>query len=157
MIIKSIIDEDFINYKKASMVLLMPYCSFKCEKECEGVHCHNKELFSKPDRDMPVIDIIKRYNDNDITKAVIFSGMEPLDSFDDILAFIFCFRQSCDDDIIIYTGYREDEVSDKVEKLSAYKNIIVKFGRYRTGQEKHFDDILGVYLASNNQYAKIIS
>jgi len=33
-------------------------------------------------------------------------------------------------------------------------NIIVKFGRYRPNQEKHYDKILGVFLASDNQYAK---
>jgi hypothetical protein len=33
-------------------------------------------------------------------------------------------------------------------------NIIVKFGRYRPNQEPHFDKVLGVELASDNQYAK---
>ena len=33
MLIKGIIDEDFLNYKKPSMVIAFPHCSFKCEKE----------------------------------------------------------------------------------------------------------------------------
>ena len=32
MIIKGLIDEDFINYKKPSMVIEFPYCNFKCDK-----------------------------------------------------------------------------------------------------------------------------
>lgn len=34
MIVKEIIIEDFLQYKKPCMFILMPYCSFKCEKEC---------------------------------------------------------------------------------------------------------------------------
>ena len=32
--------------------------------------------------------------------------------------------------------------------------VIVKFGRFRPNQEKHYDEVLGVYLISDNQYAK---
>ena len=35
-----------------------------------------------------------------------------------------------------------------------YKNIIVKFGRYVPNQPAHYDEVLGVYLASDNQYAE---
>ena len=35
-----------------------------------------------------------------------------------------------------------------------FDNIIIKYGRFIPGQEKHYDKILGVYLASNNQYAE---
>ena len=38
-----------------------------------------------------------------------------------------------------------------------FKNIIIKFGRYIPNQQAHYDDILGVNLASNNQYAIKIS
>ena len=50
-----------------------------------------------------------------------------------------------------------DEVIKYIKELSVYPNIIVKFGRYVSNQEKHYDDVLGVYLASNNQYAERIS
>ena len=39
------------------------------------------------------------------------------------------------------------------QSLQRY-GIIVKFGRFRPNQEKHFDEVLGIYLASNNQYGK---
>ena len=35
-----------------------------------------------------------------------------------------------------------------------YDNIVVKFGRFRPNQDPHYDNVLGVKLASNNQYAK---
>ena len=38
-----------------------------------------------------------------------------------------------------------------------YSNIIIKFGRFIPNREPHFDEVLGVNLASNNQYAKRIS
>jgi len=46
---------------------------------------------------------------------------------------------------------------DKLTLLSQYKNVIIKFGRFIPNQEPHYDEILGVNLASNNQYARRIS
>jgi hypothetical protein len=62
-------------------------------------------------------------------------------------------RQHSQDDVVIYTGYTWDEIHEQVEFLRGYKNIVVKFGRYKPGQESHMDDVLGVKLASDNQYA----
>jgi hypothetical protein len=44
-----------------------------------------------------------------------------------------------------------------VEDLTRFDNIIVKFGRYIPDNKPHFDEVLGVNLASPNQYAKKIS
>jgi hypothetical protein len=41
--------------------------------------------------------------------------------------------------------------------LCQFSNIIIKFGRFRPGQEPHYDEVLGVKLASDNQYAKRVS
>ena len=38
--------------------------------------------------------------------------------------------------------------------LKKYKNIIMKFGRYIPNKKKHYDPVLGVYLASNNQFGE---
>jgi hypothetical protein len=38
-----------------------------------------------------------------------------------------------------------------------FDNIIVKFGRFIPDDEKRFDEVLGVELASHNQYAEVIS
>ena len=61
--------------------------------------------------------------------------------------------KKCIDDIVIYTGYNLNEIEDKVNILKNYKNIIIKFGRFIPNNKIHYDEILGVYLASDNQYA----
>ena len=157
MLIKGIIDEDFINYKKPCMVIEFPYCSFKCDKECGKQVCQNGALANSPNIDVERMDLINRYLKNDITQSVVMQGLEPFDSWDDLISFIFLFRCYTNDDIVIYTGYNLSELEEKVELLSYFDNIIIKFGRYIPNQQAHYDDILGVNLASDNQYAIKIS
>ena len=102
-------------------------------------------------------DLINVYMGNKICKCVVFGGLEPLDSFEEVMSFIDEFRNNTDDDIIIYTGYNREEVEDKVTRLANYKNIIVKFGRFIPNELPHFDSVLGVNLISDNQYAEKIS
>ena len=67
-------------------------------------------------------------------------------------------RRFTEDDIVIYTGYKADEVACQTYWLgNKYKNIIVKFGRFVPDQDKKFDETLGIELASPNQYARRIS
>lgn len=151
-------DEDFTNYKKPSMFIAMPNCTFKCEKECGVRCCQNSDLANAKAKEVSVASLVRRYLGNNITSAVVFGGLEPFDDFDDIKAFADRLRGSmCDDDIVIYTGYNEDEVADMVNELKQYKNIIIKFGRYIPFQSSHYDALLHVNLASENQYAKQIS
>lgn len=157
MLIKGIIDEDFINYKKPCMVIEFPYCSFKCDKECGKQVCQNGALANSPNIDIERMDLIDRYLKNDITQSIIMQGLEPFDSWDDLISFIFLFRCYTNDDIVIYTGYNLNELEEKVELLSYFNNIIIKFGRYIPNQQLHYDNILGVNLASDNQYAIKIS
>lgn len=157
MILKGIIEEDFINYKKPSMFLAFPHCTFKCEKEC-GIHCcQNSELAAREGIEVSYDEIVERYIDNNITQSLVFGGLEPFDSFDEMVCLIERVREKTQDDIVIYTGYNEDEVADKLDVLRKYKNIIVKFGRYRPNDTKKYDEVLGINLASSNQYAKKIS
>ena len=157
MILKNLIDEDFINYKKPSMVLGFPNCTFKCDKECGQQVCQNSALAQAPDIEISIDKIIDRYLNNEISKSVVLSGLDPMDSWSDLLLFTKKFREKSQDDLIIYTGYEKSEIIDKINILKQFPNIIVKFGRYIPNQEKHFDEVLCVYLASNNQYAEVIS
>lgn len=157
MLIKGIISEDFLQYKKSSMVVLFPTCSFKCEKECERKVCQNSELALAPSIDISIYDIVERYTNNMITQAIVFGGLEPFDSFNDMVSLIKSLRSVTSDDIVIYTGYYENEISEQIHLLSTFNNIIVKFGRFIPDQKKHFDEVLGIELASDNQYAKVIS
>jgi len=78
-----------------------------------------------------------------------------MDSYEGLFSLIKAFRDSnINDDIVIYTGYNLDEVEVKVKKLSIFKNIIIKFGRYIPNGCAVYDEVLGIKLASSNQYAK---
>ena len=159
MIIKGLIDEDFINYKKPSMVIEFPYCTFKCDKECGQPVCQNSSLVNEPNIEISCEDIILRYINNPITEAIVFQGLEPFDSFGEMNNFLLWLQHQLhnQDDVVIYTGYTEDEISTEVDMLKKiYSNIIIKFGRYIPNQEPHLDPILEVNLASDNQYAKKI-
>ena len=153
MKIKGLITEDFVNYKKASMTIIFPYCTFKCGKD----YCQNSSLAKTPIIEISIDDLVNKYINNPITEAVVMQGLEPFDSWNDLKEFVKKLREYNNDDIVIYTGYNKDEVIEYVKELSIYPNIIVKFGRYIPNQEKHYDDVLGVYLISNNQYAERIS
>ena len=140
------------------MVLEFPICkNFKCDRECGRQVCQTSALETAPDIEVNLADIVQRYINNSITEAVCIQGMEPFDSIVDLLTFIFIFRSISDDDIVIYTGYTKCEIADDVEELKNYPNIIIKYGRYVPDQEPHYDEVLGVYLASDNQYAEKIS
>ena len=157
MILKGIIDIDFVNYQKASLVLEFPYCSFKCDKECGMQVCQNSELASTPNVEISNEEIIKRYLDNPVSQAIVMQGLEPFNSVYALYTFIRDFREVSKDDIIIYTGFTEREIYLYVDTLKSYDNIIIKYGRYIPNEKPHKDELLGVYLASSNQYAKKIS
>lgn len=156
MLIKGIADEDFINYKKPSMVIAFPYCSFKCDKECGRAVCQNSPLVKAPNIDISYQKLVERYINNGITEAIVCQGLEPLDSFDELYEFLVMLRDfyNCNDDVVIYTGYNKEEIIKKIEILKYFDNIIIKYGRYIPDQKPHYDEVLGVNLASDNQYAE---
>lgn len=157
MKIKGIISEDFINYKKPSMVIEFPYCDFKCDRECGQEVCQNSSLVHSPTHNISIDKIVLSYLKNDITQAIVFQGLEPFDSREDLYQLIKFFRKYTDDDIIIYTGYTELELDSDIQILKRlFKNIIIKFGRFIPNQPSYYDEILGVFLASSNQYTKKI-
>lgn len=153
--IKGIAEEDFTNYKKPSMVILFPKCSWKCDSDCGAQVCQNRALTELPDIQVDVDELVQRYLNNSVTEAVVLSGLEPLDSKDDVLKFIYTLRvkHACKDDIVIYTGYEPSEQTGFIKQLMGFAdgNIIVKFGRYKPGGEKVFDDNLGVWLSNPEQ------
>lgn len=161
MHITSIIAEDFINYKKPSMFIGTIKCDFKCCREVgeSTTMCQNHELVTGKTFDISDTEIVERYLSNPITNAIVIGGLEPFDQPDELIDLIHTFRvdYKCDDDIVIYTGYTEAELDSMLSILTSYHNIIIKFGRYVPNMPKHTDPILGVELASPNQYAKLVS
>lgn len=154
MKINSIKIEDFVNYKKPSMFIGMGTCTWKCCKESNIpiTVCQNHELINNT-KDVDVTSIIEAYKNNSITEALVIGGLEPFDTFSDLLTLVDSFRQLCSDDIVIYTGYYPYEISNYLTHLCEYENIIIKFGRFIPNNNPHRDDVLGVDLISDNQYA----
>lgn len=158
--VKSIVDENFQDYKKASMFIAFPKCDFKCFQELglEILGCQNYEILKMPDIKIKIDKVFERYIKNPITEAVILGGLEPFFNFGEVYNLISYFRQkNCNDDFVIYTGYYPNEVENYVEKLKKFKNIVIKFGRFIPKSASVFDKILGVKLASKNQFAEKIS
>lgn len=155
MKLKGIIDEDFVNYKKPSMFLIFPKCSFKCDKECGRQVCQNSALANEKNIEITLDKIINRYMTNPITKALVCGGLEPFDSWDDLQCLILNFRYYTNDDIVIYTGYYKEEIDkEKIDWLKLYSPIIIKYGRFIPNNEEYFNNDLGVKLASKNQYTE---
>ena len=157
MQLKGIIDTDTVNYKKISMVLEFPRCDFKCDKECGRKVCQNSDLAAAPNIDINIDEVIASYMNNPMTEAVVCQGLDPMDSLVDLFDFITAFRKISNDDIVIYTGYNKCEIPHIVKSLASYSNIIIKFGRFVPDDQYHYDDVLGINLASMNQYAERIS
>ena len=151
----NIIVEDFVNYKKPSIFIGFPKCTFKCNKDAGKIVCQNYQLIKEKSIEISYKEIVKLYIDNPLTKAIVFGGLEPFDSYTDMLNLINEFRKYTYDDIVIYTGYTEDELKEEIQYLSnSYSNIIIKFGRFKPNTKQHIDPILGVKLYGDNQYAK---
>lgn len=160
MKIKNIVDEDFVNYKVSSMFIGLGTCNWKCciEANIPVTVCQNSDLAKQKDIDIPIDKIFNRYISNPISEAIVIGGLEPMMQFEDVYNLIEYFRsKGLNDTFVVYTGYYPNEIQDKIEKLKSFKNIICKFGRYIPNQEKHFDEVLGVTLVSDNQYGEVIS
>lgn len=160
MLVKLIQDETFQDYKQIGMLISACLCDWKCciEARIDITVCQNSEIYKMPTVSIENRKIVERYLKNKTNHAVIFGGLEPMLQFEDILDIISKLREAgCEDPVVIYTGYKESEVKHYISKLKKFKNIIVKFGRYKPNKEPRFDPILGVTLASSNQYAKQIS
>ena len=153
MHLKYLVDEDFTNYKKCSMFIGTSSCTFKCEKECGIQCCQNSPLVKVQTKFIDDEVIIQRYLKNPFTKAIVIGGLEPFDTYDELLTFCRLFRQSSPDTIVIYTGWYPDEITAEVTEITQLNNIVIKYGRYIPKSEPIFDKTLGVTLASSNQFA----
>ena len=90
MKVKTIIEEDFTNYKLPVMFIGTIKCSGKCYKELSisETICHNHEWNSMPIIEIADSSLIERYLSNPITKGICFGGLEPFEQFDEIISFI---------------------------------------------------------------------
>lgn len=159
MRVKDILDEDFVNYSKPSMFIACISCDWKCCKEINQdiCLCQNSPIAKSKNIYVDNEKLINRYLNNKITKSIVIAGLEPFLQFDEIIDFIELLRKKTKDEVVIYTGYRKEEILNQINDLKKYENIIVKFGRFKPNQKSHLDKILGVNLANEEQYAEKIS
>lgn len=155
MRVKDIIAEDFLNYKHPAMFIASSICDWKCCRE-SGIDdiCQNKVMAHSPTTDISDEVIYEKFHSNDITKAVVVGGLEPMLQIDEVVSLIKTFRshgEGCT--FVIYTGYNPEEIPDQITKLIRFQNIIIKFGRFIPNRQPKYDDVLGITLASNNQFA----
>ena len=159
MLVKNIVEEDFVNYKVPSMFIATCFCDWKCciEQNLDISICQNASISKQPNILINDSEIYERYISNPITKAIVIGGLEPMMQFEEIYDLIKCFRDNnCKDTFVIYTGYNENEILNQIDRLKKFENIILKIGRYRPNNKSHYDDILGINLVSDNQKGVII-
>lgn len=158
--LKGVIMEDFVNYAKPSLFLITCKCDWKCchEANIPITVCQNEPVVRQDTKEFLISSIYKAYIDNEITKAVVIGGLEPILQFEEVLSLLDYFRkQNCNDDFVIYTGYYKEEIGKEIEQLKKYPNVILKYGRYKPNLVSRFDDVLQITLVSDNQYAERIS
>lgn len=161
MILIDVKTDNITDYKKTSMLIAFPYCAGKCEG-CQNAHLQNYRTTISVSAD----DIADLYANLKTHEAIVMAGLEPFDSFDDVLDIIKSvghLDKPCD--FVIYTGYNLDEYSKNFESelVKTFKNVrhfknknlIVKIGRYDQTQTSYwFNKTLGVKLATKNQFTR---
>ena len=81
MKIKDLVDENFQDYKRASMFICTARCNGKCWREL-GLPpdlCQNSKIASQKTIDYSDEEIAKRYLANGITHAIVIGGLEPFE------------------------------------------------------------------------------
>ena len=148
--IKGLVDEDFVNYRKCSMFIGFPKCDWKCGADL----CQNTPLAKAASREIEANVLVERYLKNPLSQAIVIGGLEPFDTYEQLIELISAFREKTFDDIVIYTGFNKDEIAEQIKELEQYPNIIIKYGRFIPNEEGRQDETLGIRLASSNQYAE---
>lgn len=157
--LKAVVMEDFCNYKNPSMFLVTAICDWKCcvEANIDKSVCQNHGLVNQATKEYTYQSLYKAFINNNITKAIVVGGLEPFLQFNELFGLIKFFRsQCCNATFVIYTGYNHIEIKEQIKQLTTLSNIIIKFGRYIPNGVKYYNDILGIKLASKNQYAEVI-
>lgn len=148
----------FNDYKKVGLYVPTSHCTFKCVTEANAkgikfIECQNHALAGCSKRiDMSAKEIYDIAQNDVFVEAIILSGLDPLDSFEETMKFVDEFRKLSDMELVIFTGYKEEEISDKIEMLSKYNGITMKVGRYDPTIPAKYDPIGEVTLATGNQY-----
>lgn len=149
------VGEDFQDYKKASMYIMTDRCDFKCYNGLDE-KCPNEGLASNTGIRVRFKELLETYHKSQpMIQAIVFGGLEPFMQTDELYHLIRYFRDNgVEDDVVIYTGYYPEELNPHdMLLIISLKRVIIKFGRYIPNSAPRYDEVLGVELASDNQYA----
>ena len=152
------VSENYQDYKNPTFMIITSVCDFKCCREAnvDESMCQNSPLMTQIPRDIPTDNIIYLYKRSmPICQGILFGGLEPMMQLNQLYHFCKQFRDSgIEDDIVIYTGYYPEELNPHdMLLLISLKNVIIKFGRYIPNSTPRYDEVLGITLSSDNQYA----
>ena len=161
MRVRKLLTERFQDYKVPSMYLAACFCDWKCCPDKPYV-CQNNPVTKLPVTDIPDDEILDAYLADPITEAIVIAGLEPLLQVREVASLI---RRAVERDVrttfVIYTGYTKDEAKYigffdelKATGFGSGVDVIMKYGRYIPDRQPHFDEVLGVDLASDNQYGE---
>lgn len=146
--------EVFQDYKKSALLFSTCYCDWKCCHEA-GVDidiCQNQKVSQQREVTLPFESILKKVNQS-FTDAVIFGGLEPILQADEVVQCIEYLRKhGVKKDIVVYTGYYLEEIDPETLAYLALNDCILKCGRFIPDRKPKFDAVLGITLASDNQY-----
>lgn len=145
--------EVFQDYKDSAILFSAIDCDWKCCREYGQSICQNQKMHGQREVILPFSRVLETIC-NSYTDAVIFGGLEPMLQADELVQCIEYLRQQgMSRPIIIYTGYYPHEINTDTLIRLANCHVIMKFGRYDPSYEPKFDDILGITLASGNQFS----
>lgn len=146
--------EVFQDYKKSALLLSTCYCDWKCciEAGVDKSVCQNQKIAQQREVTLPFESVLKKVNQS-FTDAVIFGGLEPFMQADEVIQCIEYLRQhGVKKDIVIYTGYYVEEIDAETLAYLVLNGVILKCGRFIPNRKSKFDAVLGITLASDNQY-----
>ena len=98
MLLKALVDEDFTNYKVTSMLIACHSCSFKCDKMSGKQVCQNGTLANQPNIEISIDSIVDRYLSNNLSRAIVFGGLEPFGDISNGIAVIKSLRNNGNSD-----------------------------------------------------------
>lgn len=152
------VKEVFQDYKKSALMLGTCFCDWKCCKESgfPVTLCQNHSI-SKQGFHTVTFKQVLDYVRKSYTDAVLFAGLEPFMQKKEVLSCVRYLREKgVTKDIVIYTGYYLEELNEEVLEVCENCHVILKCGRFIPNRKPVFDKVLGVTLASDNQYGVIL-
>lgn len=146
------IRETFNDYKKSTLYLCGSICTLNCPD------CFHSHLKKEHPTTLSKEQLLEKYIIPTSAEAILFSGLNWFEQSEELYSLIKFIRDNhIQKDIVIYTGFEKSVITQEIEKLKQFPNIIIKYGRYNENLPKRYDEVLGITLASSNQNAEKIS